>query len=187
MPRTAPSLGSDTFEGLYREFYRPVLGFFAKRGCSREECKDLAQETFLRAYKSRKGFRGDSKRLTWLLTIAVNVWRNHVRDASAAKRSGDEVPLTEERHGELASEDKPQDRAIRGEAYRLLRTAIDDLPAGMRRCVQLRVYQNMPYREIAEVLNVTAATAKSQVSYARPRLRALLAEHYPEIEADLGD
>ncbi len=172
-------------EELFRELYRPVLGFFGKRGCSQEECKDLAQETFLRAHRAFDSFRGDAKRSTWLFTIASNVWRNRLRDTDAIKRTGDEVPLPEDDHALPDPEGRPLDHAIRDERLRLLQSAIDELPPKMQRCVQLRVYQDMKYREIATVLGITIETAKSQLSLARPRLRSKLAKHYPDLEVDL--
>jgi RNA polymerase sigma-70 factor (ECF subfamily) len=178
--------GTDAFEALFRELYEPVLGLFANRGCSQQECQDLAQETFLRAYQSFAGFRGDAKPSTWLFTIAINVWRNRVRDAVAAKRAGDEVALDDDL-SDPASAERPLDEAMARERRRLLKTAIAKLPPKMRRCVWLRVYQDWSYREIAEILGVTVETAKSQVSLARPRLRSSLAEHYPELDDDPDD
>ena len=187
MPQKASSRGKDAFEDLFRELYRPVCGIFAKKGCSREDCQDLASETFLRAYKSFDRFRGEAKPLTWLHTIATNVWCNWMRDAAAAKRAGTEVPIPDDGQTDPASRDRPHDRAIREERRRFLRSAIDGLPPRMQRCVRFRVYQDMSYRDIAEVLDVTVATAKSQVSLARSRLRPLLAEYYPDLDEDMGD
>jgi RNA polymerase sigma-70 factor (ECF subfamily) len=188
MPRKNEELRTDdaAFEELFRELYRPVRSFFAKRGCGSEESEDLAQETFYRAYRSFGEFRGDAKPLTWLTTIAINVWSNHQRDAAAAKRAGHEVPLPEGR-AELVDDDKPRDRAIDDERRRNLESAIEKLPKQMRRCVWLRVYQNRSFRDIADLLGVTEGTARSQMSLAKPKLRSILAEHYPDLDADLDD
>lgn len=183
--RASPG-GKDAFEALFRELYQPVLRFFAARGCSQEECQDLAQETFLRAYKSFASFRGDAKPSTWVLTIAVNLWRNRSRDAVAAKRAGDEVPLDDDPL-DPGSAEGPLDEAMAGERRRLLRGEVKKLPPKMRRCLLLRVYKDWSYRDIAEILGVTVETAKSQVSLARSRLRASLAEHYPELDDDPDD
>lgn len=175
------------FEELFRQLYRPVLGFFANRGCSVEECQDLAQETFLRAFKALPGFRGESKSSTWLFTIATNLWRNQMRDAAAAKRDGVEVPLAEGGGAKSEPGERPDERAIEAERLRLLRSAVADLPPKMRRCVLLRVYQGRGYRDVADVLGVTVETAKSQVSLAKRRLRENLKHHYPELEDDADD
>ena len=188
MPRKNEELRTDdaAFEELFRELYRPVRSFFAKRACGAEESEDLAQEAFYRAYRSFEEFRGDAKPLTWLTTIAINVWSNHQRDAAAAKRAGHEVPLPEGR-AEPVADDKPRDRAIDDERRRHLESAIEKLPKQMRRCVWLRVYQNRSFRDIADLLGVTEGTARSQMSLAKPKLRSILAEHYRDLDADLDD
>jgi RNA polymerase sigma-70 factor, ECF subfamily len=175
------------FEELFRELYRPVLGIFAKLGCSREDCEDLTEETFLRAFRSFSEFRGEAKPLTWLHTIADNVWRNRLRDRGAAKRDGVEVPIPDNGQTGAAFQERAHDQGIGAERRRLLKSAVEKLPPKMRRCVWLRVYQDMSFAEIAEVLGVSAGTAKSHFSLARSRLRPLLAEHYPELEDDLED
>ena len=182
----ASRAGSDAFESLFRELHGPVIGFFSRRGCTPEESQDLAQDTFLRAYRSFDGFRGEAKKSTWLLTIAGNVWRNHARDAEAAKRDADEVDLPEGDRAPAAP-GKPQlEDTLDVERRRLLRTAIEELPKAMRRSVMLRVYQDMSYRDIADTLDISVKTAKSQVSRARPRLKTALAEHYPDLESRLN-
>lgn len=187
MPEEVSGSELDAFEELFRELYRPVFNIFAKKGCSHEDSQDLASETFVRAYRSFNDFRGEAKPLTWLHTIANNVWRNRMRDAAAAKRDGIEVPILEDGRTETAFQDLPRDRTVHDERRRLLKSAMVKLPPKMRRCVWLRVYQDMSYRDIAEVLDVSVASAKSQVSLAQARLRSLLAEHYPDLEEDLGD
>jgi RNA polymerase sigma-70 factor (ECF subfamily) len=174
----------DAFERLFRELYRPVMGFFAKRGCSVEDSQELAQETFLRAFKALDDFRGDAKSSTWLFAIATNLWRNRRRDAAAAKRDGAEVSLPEDDPADSSREEPPDQRAIEAERSRLLRAAVAELPPKMRRCVWLRVYQGRDYGDIAEILGVTVETAKSQVSLAKSRLRKSLGHRYPELEDD---
>ncbi len=188
MHRVAGSFAREqaAFEELFREFFLPVRKFFAKRGCNPATSEDLAQETFLRAHRAFASFRGDAKPLTWLLTIATNVWSNHRRAASAAKRAGPESSL-DEVVTEPESKDRPQDRMIAEERRRLLDSAIQGLPPKMRRCVWLRVYQNRSYRDIADLLGIKVGTAKSQVSMAKPRLRASLAEHYPDLALNRED
>ena len=187
MPQTtgASEGGEEAFEQLFREHHRSVVGFFAGRGCGPEERSDLAQETFLRAYRTYGSFRGEAKPLTWLLTIATNLWRNRIRDANAAKRDADEVSLSSA-HAVPASGAGPLGDALSDQRRRLLRDAIADLPPQMQRCVWLRVYQDMNFRDIAELLGISVGTAKSQVSLARKRLGSALAEHYPELDAKLS-
>ncbi len=180
----ASARGVDAFEALFRECYEPVRRFFVRQGCPEEDCRDLAQETFLRAHKSFDGFRGEASSSTWVHRIAVNVWLNKLRDANAAKRDGEEVPLPEDGLAVQTPGKQALNETIEAEQRRLLASAIDDLPPKMRRCVQLRVYQDRSYREIAEILGGTESAAKSQVSLAKGRLRSKLSGHYPELAGD---
>lgn len=169
------------FERLFERYARPVSYFFAHRGFSPEECRDLTQETFLGVYRGMDGFRHDASVETWLFTIAANVWRNEVRSRTAGKREGWEVPLERlaespgKLPGELCEADDPLAGLIEEERAGLLREALDELPAQMRRCLLLRLDQQLKYREIAQVLRISIETVKSQLFQARERLRHELA------------
>ena len=67
----------DDLEGLFRQLYKPVVGFFSRRGCTCDLCEDLAQETLFRAFKGRDGFRAEAKPSTW-----VNVRESKIADAA---------------------------------------------------------------------------------------------------------
>lgn len=176
-----------SFEEVFRKEYPRVRQFFIRHGCSYEESEDLTQDTFLRAHRSFGDFRFEAKPSTWIHKIAINVWRNCARDATAAKRDGKEVPLPEGGQGDPAIEGGLQDDFLVNERRQRLRQAIDELPARMRLCVQHRVYQQRSYGEIAKLVGVEATTAKSQLSLAKRKLRSRLADHYPELEEDPAD
>lgn len=169
------------FERLFERYARPVSYFFAHRGFSPEECRDLTQETFLGVYRGMNGFRHDASVETWLFTIAANVWRNEVRSRTAGKREGRELPLEElaESSGtlpaDLCAAGDPLAGLIEDERAGLLREALGELPAQMRRCLLLRLDQQLKYREIAQILRVSIETVKSQLFQARERLRHKLA------------
>ena len=80
-------------EDLFNRYYRPVVAFFQHKGFSTEESRDLAQETFLRVYRYRERFRGESSAVTWLFQIAANLYKNQLRSLAAQKRDAEEVPL----------------------------------------------------------------------------------------------
>lgn len=170
------------FETLFERYARPVSYFFAHRGFSPEECRDLTQETFVGVYRGMDAFRRDASVETWLFTIAANVWRNEVRSRTAGKREGREVPLEGLAEGsgtllpaELREADDPLAGLLEEERACLLREALGELPAQMRRCLLLRLDQQLKYREIAQVLRVSIETVKSQLFQARERLRHRLA------------
>jgi RNA polymerase sigma-70 factor (ECF subfamily) len=172
------------FDRLIERYYRPVSYFFSNRGFSIEESRDLAQETFLGVYKGLDRFRGDASVETWLFKIAANIWRNAIRSRSAEKRDGLEISADAAEETGLAGESgfDPLDGALSDERVRLLREAIEVLPAQMRRCLLLRVDHDMKYREIAAVLQISIQTVKSQLFQAKERLKERLAAHFPELD-----
>jgi len=179
------------FQALFDEHYRSVLFFFTNRGFSFEEARDLTQETFLRAYKGVETFRYEASFKTWLFQIATNLWRNAIRSRSAAKRDAPEVSLEEELNsgrpvlsdlGGPHGAGTPLSAVLADEAVSQLECALDELPAQMRRCVQLRLFQELKYREIAGLMKLSIETVKSQLHQARHRLRQSLSGYFDDID-----
>lgn len=173
------------------ERYAPVVSyFFARRGFGQEDCRDLAQETFLRAYRGLSGFQGDAELKTWLLRIAANVWKNALRSRQTVKRSAvktvslEGALVDDQVSGEggeplcQADSASPLDRVLRDESRRMLRDAVAELPPRMRRCVQLRIDRSLKYREIAAILQVSVDTVKTQLHQARQRLKGDLDAYF---------
>ncbi|MBI4469453.1 MAG: sigma-70 family RNA polymerase sigma factor [Acidobacteria bacterium] len=183
----------ENFRGLFDHFYRPVLRFFQKRGFPAEDCHDLTEETFVRVYRGMEGFRGESRFDTWLFQIAANTYRKALRHRSAIKR-GNEVLIGEnliKGHGDTADVDPmevpsgtsgPLDDLIEKERTRLLRDAMQGLPNQMRRCVMLRIYQELSYQEIATVMRISVDTVKAHLFQARQKLKESLVEYFGEID-----
>ena len=181
----------EDFRQLFDLFYPRLVHFFARRGFAPQDCLDLTQETFLGIYRGIGSFRRDSRFETWLFSIATNAWRKRLRWGVAGKREGQEVPL--EPAGPPRNEPRdpsppPGEDALRKERSRLLREAVEKLPDQMRRCLVLRVYQEMKYREIAALLRLSPETVKVHLFQARKRLREELGPYFadavPEDEAE---
>lgn len=177
------------FQRLFERFYRPVARFFVNRGFDLEDSRDMAQETFASIYNGLDGFRQESSEETWLFKIAANTWRNALRKRAAVKRDADETSLDELLvvgwdPGDADSLDArdPLAASLGEERSRMLRKAIDELPAEMRRCVLLRVAQDMKYREIAAIMQISIQTVKSQLYQARERLRTSLGDYFDELD-----
>lgn len=166
------------FRLLYERFFRPLLRFYARKGCSPEERLDLTQDTFLRIYDGLDDFRGDARFETWLYRIAATTHLKHLRAEATAKRQGREVSPDELPEGvaPLRSAPAQLDGLIGEQRRQRLRSAIRTLPDRMRRCVMLRVYHEMSYREIGKVLRIEAATVKAHLFQARQKLRESLPE-----------
>jgi RNA polymerase sigma-70 factor, ECF subfamily len=194
--RAAGEDGERSFQRLFERFYRPVWRFFARRGFPPDACDDLTQETFVRVYTGMDGFRGEARFETWLFRIALNTYRKALRYRAAEKRAGRELSLEGADGGVLSEAEAvneealpmaalptpPLDHLLLEEKRRALSAAVFALPDQMRRCVVLRIYQDLPYKEIAGAMAVSIETVKAHLFQARRRLRAALADHFEDLE-----
>jgi RNA polymerase sigma-70 factor (ECF subfamily) len=182
-------------EGIFRQiyllYYRRMHWWFERRGLSAEECKDLAQDTFLKVHVSLASFRGETTFDGWLFTIAMNIYRNRRRSSFTQKRRAREVHLDVAPEGEPAEapaeslrsdDEEPLDRMLAEERSKLLHEAMESLPAQMRRCVMLRVDRDLKYREIADLLDVSVDTVKAHLFQARQQLRERLGDYFADLE-----
>ncbi len=142
---------------IYRVCYR-VLG-------NPEDAEDAAQEAFLRAYDRLATFESRSTFKTWMTRLAVNVSLN------ARVRRKSSSPLLDVLR---SNEPDPEAQSIRSESVHELREALRLLPDGQRIAIVLHDLEGMPYKEIAEVLDVPPGTAKVWAFRGRERLRDLL-------------
>jgi len=181
----------ESFRTLFDRFYWPLFRFFEHRGFSREECQDLIQETFIRVYRGIEAFRGEARWEHWLFRIAANTAIKALRHRAAAKRAGREVPLEGEDEGDLPATAaggsqrgtaEPLRQLLGKEMKDLLIQAIEGLPPQMRRCVRLRVLQDLDYGEIAEVLQLSPSTVKVQLFKARKRLQMELGSSFADFD-----
>ncbi|MCP4660368.1 MAG: RNA polymerase sigma factor [bacterium] len=184
-----PVSPEERFRQLFDDYYRPVSYFFARRGFSPEECRDLAQETFINVFKGIATFRAETSHKDWVFRIAKHLWLNRMRDGATIKRrayevsyedafvDGQPMAVGELRNG--SANPGPEERLLRDEQSALLRDALDQLPRQMRRCLMLRL-QGEKYREIAVVLGISLQTVRSHLSQARQRLREILGEDFGE-------
>lgn len=132
------------------------------------DASDLAQDTFVRAYRALGRFRGDAAVSTWLYRIAVNVCLNR---AAAKTPSFDGLDPAHE----LEAQGEGADQAlVRGQEAGLVKAAIAQLPDRQRATVILRVYHELPHEEIARVLGTSVGTAKANFFHALRNLRRLL-------------
>lgn len=151
----------------HRSVYALVRGYLQNR----EEAQDVAQRALLEAFAHLPGFRGESSFRTWLYRIALNLASHAGRKAQAERRLR-EVPLVEEPRGEAASGEQRLDGQARRQA---LQRAVAGLPEKQRRAVELRVFEDLSFREVGEVLGCSEDAAKMNFHHGLRRLRALLA------------
>ena len=182
----------ESYRLLFNRFYWPLFRFFEHRGFSTEECQDLIQETFLRVYRGIGAFRGEARWEHWLFRIAANTAAKAVRHRTAAKRAGRDVPLEDSEAGNSpaaaggsprgVAAPAPLQQLLGKEMRETLSQAVAGLPAQMQRCVRLRVFQDLDYDEIAEILQISPSTVKVQLFKARKRLRLELGNSFEDFE-----
>jgi len=172
---------TDAFERLVAERSGEVYGLLYRLTESREEAKDLAQETFLRAFQNIGSFRGESDLRTWIYRIAINQarnrwrwWRRRRRDATFSLDTNDEG-----RQSLLATlkSDKardPEQDALAHEREVVLRRALGTLRRVYRETVILRDIEGLAYEEIALALEISIGTVKSRLARGRQELRRKL-------------
>ncbi len=145
------------------------------RGLVRDEeaARDLTQETFLRSFRALPGFRGEAAFGTWLRSIAANLAKSHLRREGV--------------HGfvllppDLAADAPGPGEALAAERERAaLRRALESLPPRQREVVQLRIYRELSYAEIARRLGSSENAAKVNFHHAVKRLRRLLTARVAE-------
>ncbi len=173
--------GDETaFNTLFDRYGSHVYGLLLRITRDREEAADLTQETFLRALKGIKKFRGDSGLRTWLFRIAINQsrnrfrwWKRRRRDKTVSIDAGtnEDAPLSERFPDRGLN---PEENVLRLERKRRLLDAIDALPAAYREAVVLCDIQGLSYEEISRVLEIGMGTVKSRIARGRRALRKIL-------------
>ena len=174
--RTGPPQGrEELFRQLHKELYPRLFHYFSKR-VPLQEAEDLTQETLLSIYRGMDSLREETGFEAWLFTIARNTYRLSLRYKRAGKRFGIEVPIevAEDRGNATGNPTSPLDQTLEQEREKLLKEAIQDLPKQMRDCMTLRLYDNLPYNEIARTMNLSVETVKAHLRQARRRLQEKL-------------
>ena len=147
---------------------------------TKEESEDLAQEVFLRVYRTRKKYTPKAKFSTWVFTIANNLAINALRDRKRRPHiqlnASDSGPLGPRPAEQLVSErDRPPAHHIQQEELAaVVRRALDELNERQRVAVVLNKFEDMGYAEIADVMGLTTMAVKSLLNRARARLREML-------------
>ena len=142
------------------------------------EVPDVAQETFIKAYRALKNFRGDSQFYTWLYRIAVNTAKNHL--VSQGRRPpAQDIDVDDAEHfstsGSLKDIATPEGIIARDELKEVVFEAIEQLPEELRTAIRLRELEGMSYEEIGEVMDCPIGTVRSRIFRARESIDKAMA------------
>jgi RNA polymerase sigma-70 factor (ECF subfamily) len=151
------------FALLVAKYRRRMVRLAGRLVDNRSEAEDIAQETFLRAYRGLKSFRGEAAFHTWLYQIGVNTARRQLTRRS--RRPGAAV---------LPHSDTPEEIVDGQQALARLATAFDRLPPPWRTAITLRECEGLSYREIAAVMGCPIGTVRSRIARARGAVAARL-------------
>ena len=159
--------------------YREAVYRIARRMLrSHEDASDVTQEVFIRVHRSLARFEARSSLKTWLYRITVNLSLDRSGRGSRYVLSG-----LRELEWEPSSEQDPAATAVDKELGRVIRSAVDDLPPRQRAMMQLRLYQDLPYAEIARIMGCAEGTVKATMFAGMAKLRKALA---PYVGAAVG-
>src|SRR6187397_2413789 len=167
----------DSFNQLVLRWERPIYAL-AYRVIGREEdARDVAQETFLRAFRALKGFKGQAKFSSWLYRITLNLCRDFIRRERR-------TPLAQAPEGvdlvELAGEATPSETVeqlvARHELGRAVAKAMSQLPEEQRTAIILKEYHGLTFQEIADLLDCPLSTVKTRLYQGLSVLRRQLSE-----------
>jgi RNA polymerase sigma-70 factor (ECF subfamily) len=169
------------FSYLVQKYRRPMVGFMFRFCHSPSTAEELAQEVFLRVYRSRTGYEPSAKFTTWLYRIATNLAVNHARD-TRHERPENTVRLDEPDQETGTTPDladaelSVEAKIVKRERLAAIRSKVNALPERQRLAVIMHKYQEMDYREIAGVLKLSESATKSLLFRAYETLREQLKE-----------
>jgi RNA polymerase sigma-70 factor (ECF subfamily) len=180
--RAAQGGDSAAFEELVRSYDQPVLRLALRLTGSESDAQDIYQDTFLRAYQSLAGFRFECSFYTWIHRITTNVCLDYLRRRHKQQRQvtvvvssdGEETEVVQFLpDGHPASD--PERCLRRKELRRLITGALQQLSPRERMVFELKHYQNLRLRTVADMLNTSEGTVKNTLFRATHKLRLALA------------
>jgi RNA polymerase sigma-70 factor (ECF subfamily) len=163
------------FRALFDRYAPLLTRVFGRRLSGRAEVHDLVQQTFLLLHRARNDFRADGKLRPWLMTIALNTLRRHLRKTMRAREVPLEQPADEGSSAELGEPVAAHDPVV-AERRRRLRAALAKLPEAQRVAIELHWLEGLPFPEVAEIVGASTSAIKVRAHRGYERLRQLLAE-----------
>jgi len=165
-----------SFEILLRRYRLPLVSYFRRMVRDQGLAEDLAQEVFLRVYKSRERYQPEARFTTWLYRIATNLALNAIRDRrdEVSDTAGDDSEGGPVLERFVDPQPTVEQRLMQGDRERLIRQAVEALPENQRAAVILHKYQEVDYRQIAGILSVSESAVKSLLFRAYETLRVRL-------------
>ncbi|MGO1541369.1 MAG: RNA polymerase sigma factor RpoE [Luteimonas sp.] len=161
---------SAAFDLLVRKYQHRIAALIGRYVADWSECQDVAQETFIRAYRAIGSFRGDAQFYTWLHRIAVNTAKNHLVSLGRRPPSADIDATDAEQFDSgvrLRDTDTPEREMMRRQMEQTVLRAVEGLPEELRVAITLREVDGLSYDEIAQRMGCPVGTVRSRIFRAR--------------------
>ncbi|RKU06966.1 RNA polymerase subunit sigma-24 [Candidatus Poribacteria bacterium] len=167
------------FELLVRRYQDALVNYIYYIINDYHRAEDLAQETFLRVFKSASRYEPKASFKSWLYTIATNLSRNEIRNRARRNTYFLEDMVDEDEdvyHSEFMADTRYQPDILyeKKERQQLIKKALKQLPENQRLALTLVTYQELSYEEISEILNCSIGAVKSLIHRARQNMKKLL-------------
>lgn len=163
---------------LVEKYRRKIIRLLSRMVRDPDDLEDIAQETFIKAYRALPQFRGDAAFYTWLYRIAVNTAKNFLVARGKAMRTVSEQAVNDEDEPDdrLVAQDigTPESELLSKQVAIAVNEAVDSLPEELRQAITLREMEGMSYEEIAEYMACPIGTVRSRIFRAREAIASKL-------------
>lgn len=165
------------FDLLVIKYQNKIISLISRYIRDPAEVMDVAQESFIKAYRALPGFRGESAFYTWLYRIASNTAKNYLVTQNRRQNDvdiDDEGLTNSEMDLGLHESETPESLLIKDQVEQVVFDAIEHLPNELRTAIMLRELEGMSYEEIAQIMECPVGTVRSRIFRAREAIDAKL-------------
>jgi RNA polymerase sigma-70 factor (ECF subfamily) len=155
------------FDEIVRKYQDPIRALVWRYVKNADDAKDVSQRAFVRAFEKINDFRGESAFRTWLFRIAVNFALNHIR-------SGDRLEPLDLDDVTAFTNSLGTEKLVAAEVWKKVQAKLEQLPPKQRLVLELRLFHELSFREVAAIVDSSEDSAKVNFHHAVKRLRALL-------------
>lgn len=164
---------SGAFEHLFERYAGLLYRVVRRRLESDDDARDVVQQTMLQLHRARHDFRSGSPLRPWLFTIALNLVREQHRRRGRRR----EQPLDDEQRAQASPEPLPEAAREARERHVRVRAALASLPEQQRQVIELHLFEDTPYDEIAQIVGASVAAVRVRAHRGYERLRQILPRH----------
>ena len=158
----------DSYTFLVDRYKGPIFNLAYRMTGNDQDADDLAQETFVKAYEALKRFNLKKRFYPWLYTIALNLIRNHLKRRKASFTENADRIAPDQWDRDL---NNPEKVMVSDQKTERLAFYLQKLPLGLREALVLRFYQDLPFEDIADILDISLSSAKMRVYRGLEKLR----------------